>query len=254
MLESLVARLSRIPGVVAVVLGGSRARGTHTDRSDYDVGLYYRRSFDVDALRAEHDVTPIGGWGPWINGGGWLTVEGAAVDVLYRDLDRVERVIDDCTRGIIEAVYQPGHPHAFVSAIYMGEIAICEPLLDPHGTIATLKARTRPYPPALREAIERAFGWEADFCVKIAEKALPRGDAAYVTGCCFRGAMCILQVLFARNGEYWLNEKGAAEIAERWISGIRARIETMMTSDAASAVAQLRALVDATSTKTSAAE
>ncbi|GHJ43991.1 hypothetical protein Cs7R123_13330 [Catellatospora sp. TT07R-123] len=44
-------RLSEVRGVVAVVLGGSRARGEHRPDSDYDYGLYYRGELDVDALR-----------------------------------------------------------------------------------------------------------------------------------------------------------------------------------------------------------
>jgi len=36
-------------------------------------------------------VTAPGEWGPWVDGGGWLTVDGAAVDWIYRDLDRVHR-------------------------------------------------------------------------------------------------------------------------------------------------------------------
>lgn len=35
-------RLGALPGIRAVVLGGSRARGTHRPDSDWDLGLYYR--------------------------------------------------------------------------------------------------------------------------------------------------------------------------------------------------------------------
>jgi hypothetical protein len=45
----------------------------------------------LDRVVAEHDdrkqlglVTAIGGWGPWINGGGWLRIDGARVDLLGR--------------------------------------------------------------------------------------------------------------------------------------------------------------------------
>src|SRR4029077_16871396 len=43
--EVLIGRLVRafggVPGVRAIVLGGSRARGEATAQSDYDIGLYY---------------------------------------------------------------------------------------------------------------------------------------------------------------------------------------------------------------------
>ena len=89
MLEELSARLIEVPGVSGVMLGGSRGRGDHTDNSDYDLGLYYRRPVDLDALLAvakefggpDATVTALGVWGPWTDGGAWLTVGGAAVVV-----------------------------------------------------------------------------------------------------------------------------------------------------------------------------
>src|SRR5436190_7371106 len=106
---------------------------------------------DVAALRAvvaalddrgpEAEVTEIGGWGPWINGGGWLTISGKRVDLLYRDLGHVREVIEACRAGNVIALYQVGHPHAFVTAIYAGEVAACVPLRDVQGVLQRLKAR-----------------------------------------------------------------------------------------------------------------
>ena len=41
--------LADVPGIVGVVLGGSRARGTHHANSDIDIGIYYDPAdrFDV---------------------------------------------------------------------------------------------------------------------------------------------------------------------------------------------------------------
>src|SRR5580700_1285603 len=100
-LQRIVPVLAEVPGVAAIALGGSRARGTATETSDYDVGLYYSadRPLDTDrllqAVRQFADapeaaqVTPIGGWGPWIVGGGWLSVGGRKVDLLYRGIEAV---------------------------------------------------------------------------------------------------------------------------------------------------------------------
>lgn len=38
----IVDRLQSIQGIVAIALGGSRARGTHTQKSDVDLGIDYR--------------------------------------------------------------------------------------------------------------------------------------------------------------------------------------------------------------------
>ena len=57
-----VPKLAELAGVVAVSLGGSRARGTHAPDSDWDIGLYYRSSFDARLLADlgfdEHVVQP----------------------------------------------------------------------------------------------------------------------------------------------------------------------------------------------------
>jgi predicted nucleotidyltransferase len=134
-LERVSAALAAVPGVVAVALGGSRATGAEHSASDYDIGLYFSEGAGLDVERLleaakglvdDSDaarVTEVGGWGPWIVGGGWLTIAGKKVDLLYRPLESVERVISDCREGSVSMDYQPGHPHGFCSAIWMGEVA-----------------------------------------------------------------------------------------------------------------------------------
>ena len=128
----LIEDLKTVPGIRAIVLGGAGARGSGDASSDTDLGIYYdaESSLEVAVLNqvaAKHNdkkelglVTSIGGWGPWINGGGWLRVGGAAVDLLYRDTAKVETVFDSCIAGRIEVAYQPGHPLGFLSSIYAG--------------------------------------------------------------------------------------------------------------------------------------
>lgn len=224
-IHHVVDRLQSIEGIVAIALGGSRARGTHTPKSDVDLGLYYQPENPPDLpslnhLASELDdnhrtnlITPIGGWGKWINGGGWLRVEDIPVDFLYRDVAQVSQVINDCHAGEIAIDYQPGHPHGFVSSIYMGEVALCLPLHDPQGVLAALKAKTTPYPAKLKQATIDKFAWEISFSLVVAQKAVARGDVAYAAGCCFRSVACMNQVLFALNEAYLLNEKGATALA-----------------------------------------
>ena len=158
-------------------------------------------------------MTEGGGWGPWIVGGGWLTIAGNKVDLLYRPIESVERIIRDCRNGHITMEYQPGHPHGFCSAIWMGEIALCRPLSDPHGAIAALKAMTVPYPEKLRAALIRRFQGEILFSIENAQTAVPGGDQTYIAGCAFRSLACAAQVLFALNRRYLINEKGAVAAA-----------------------------------------
>jgi hypothetical protein len=81
--DAFVERLKPVPGIVAIVVGGSRARGTADTSSDTDLGLYYHRHSPLniavlDAVATECDdhksaglVTAICEWSPWINGGDW---------------------------------------------------------------------------------------------------------------------------------------------------------------------------------------
>jgi Nucleotidyltransferase domain len=227
LLERISHAITVVPGVVAVVLGGSRATGAAHASSDYDIGLYFneRAGLDVERLRgvvkglvdepAATQVTEVGGWGPWIVGGGWLSVAGKKVDLLYRPIESVERVIHECREGRVSMDYQSGHPHGFSSAIWMGEVALCRPLRDSQGVIARLKAMATPYPEALREALIRRFQWEILFSIENARTALPKGDETYVAGCAFRSLACAAQVLFAVNRRYLINEKGALAGAAR---------------------------------------
>ena len=227
LLERITMALATVGGVSAIVLGGSRARGTATEDSDYDIGLYYEPSapLDIAALKSTvamlddrgpaTEVTAIGGWGPWINGGGWLAIAGTRVDLLYRDLGRVRDVIRDCRAGEIVCHFQPGHPHGFVSAIYAGEVATCQPLWDPASVVQPLKALTTPYPAPLRDALTTRFIWEAQFAIGNARHGSGRDDVHYVSGCCFRAIASLCQVIAAQNGTYLLNEKGAVALADR---------------------------------------
>jgi hypothetical protein len=260
LLRDVVPFLAGVPGVAAIVLGGSRARGTATASSDYDLGLYYGpgAQLDTDSLLevvkgfvddpGVAAVTAVGGWGPWIVGGAWLSVGGRKVDLLYRSSEAVALIIDACRDGHISMDYQPGHPHGFCSATWMGEVALCQPIHDLQKVIAKLKALTSPFPEPLREALIRRFQWEVLFSIENGEIAVPRGDLTHIAGCTYRALCCICQVLFALNRRYLINEKGALDEAAKFpltISDLSARVagmwRAMCSSQFGAAFAVLRA-------------
>jgi hypothetical protein len=223
--EQIAVRLSHIDGVAAVVLGGSRARGAASENSDTDLGIYYYADNppDVNRLRVlahelegEHPtgtVTGYGEWGPWINGGAWLTIGGERVDWLYREIGSVADHINQCIAGDPTIHYQPGHPHGFQTHFYMAEVYYCQPLYDPNDVILELKALTHPYPPKLKAVLTR-YLWEAGFALDTSKKSAARGESFYVAGGLFRCAACLVQVLFAMNEQYFMNEKGSVEAVE----------------------------------------
>lgn len=223
----LTERLGAISGMKAVVLGGSYARGRAKPESDIDLGLFYSEAapFSIQHVRelaeAVNDtpnpvVTDFYGWGPWVNGGAWLTIGGQRVDFIYRSLEHVERVIAEAEAGRYELDYAQQPPFGFFSATYLGEIAVCIPLLDPEARLDALKRRVANYPEALRRAIVQDYLWQAEFnLAAFARKFAARSDAYGTAACLTRAVNQLILVLFALNRQYLLNDKTAlAEIAE----------------------------------------
>ena len=222
-LDEIAVRLAAVGGVVGVCLGGSRARGTHSPTSDWDLGLYYRPPLDTAALRAlaaeltgaEVEVTEPGGWGPWVDGGAWLTVGGQPVDWIYRDVDRVRHAWAECRTGRFTVGAQAGHPLGVYSHAYVGELAVSRVLADPSGELTALRAEAGAYPEPLRAALIDNARWEAPFVLAGARKSAARGDTAHVAGCLFRAVGLWTHALHAHAGAWLLNEKGAVAATGR---------------------------------------
>lgn len=223
-LRNLANRLVEIPGVVAVMLGGSRARGAEQPDSDVDLGLYYRPPLDVSGLRAlagavaevrtgsgSPEVTLPGAWGPWVDGGGWLTIDGMAVDWIYRDLDRVSRSWQQALAGDYNFHFQVGHPLGVPDFAYAGEVALGVVLAD-QGELTALQEQMTTYPPSLARAIVDRLG-EATFLLGALPKSALRGDVAFVAGSLFRVVGLCAHAVHARAGRWVISEKGLIEAA-----------------------------------------
>jgi predicted nucleotidyltransferase len=220
-LDGLARRLTAVDGVVGVVLGGSRARGEHTPESDVDLGLYYRGDLDTATLGAiardvagpDAQVTDRGEWGPWVDGGGWLVIDGVHVDWIYREVDRVRDAWARTHRGSYDWNAQAGHPLGVPDFAYVGELALAVVLADPTRELTELRDGLT-YPDALRTALEHNL-WEADFLLQIAAKAVTRADTAYVALCLSRAMLICAHSLHGFDRRWLVNEKGAIASAGR---------------------------------------
>jgi nucleotidyltransferase-like protein len=228
--SAIVRRLAEVPGVAAIVLGGSYARGVARPDSDVDLGVYYleREPLDVEKIRpiAEEcatgrppTVTALYEWGPWVNGGAWIPTAAGKVDLLYRNIDQVRRVIDDARAGRLEWHFGQQPPYGFYNVIYLAETQACVPLHDPSRVVAALKAEVASYPPGLRNAIVREFLWSAEFSLSQGRSFAAAGDVYDAVGCVTRIVCALTQVLFALNDVYFMTDKGALET----IDGFRFR-------------------------------
>lgn len=260
-LDKVVYALTDVSGIQAAVLGGSRARGTHSSESDIDIGIYYdKETLDlvslnkaaklVDDENRDNLIVPPGEWGQWVNGGGWLVIGGYHVDFILRDAQRVKNVISECQEGIVSAHYQTGHPHAYMNVMYMGELAVSKMLWDKQGNISALKRVAEKYPLKLKRAIIGFFRFEAEFSLMFAESNAEKNDVYYVTAHIVRAISALNQVLFAVNEEYCLNEKKAVGMIDHFSIhplGYKDKVNSIFAvagTDGAYACAQLKQLID----------
>ena len=141
----IASELAALPGVLAVTLGGSRARGDHRPDSDWDFAIYYRGFFEPDSLRIKGwpgQVFDVGAWGGGVmNGGAWLTIDGLRVDVHYRDLENVEYWTKEAQQGRFRKEFLLFYAAGIPTYIVMAELALNRVL---HGSVTVPE-----YPDAL---------------------------------------------------------------------------------------------------------
>ncbi|SDH28345.1 nucleotidyltransferase domain-containing protein [Agrococcus jejuensis] len=212
--QAMARDLVAVDGVVAVVMGGSRARNAHAPSSDVDLGLYTRGAVDFDALdelAARWSSTSTrfarpGEWGPWVDCGAWLEVDGMPVDWIRRDLDRVEQQWTRAQRGEHAFHAQAGHPLGFLDVAYVGELVHARILQDPTDALQLLRERMERMPDALGDALVAGL-WEADLLLTQAGKAAARGDDAFVLLCLSRTVLLACHALAGRDRRWVVNEK-----------------------------------------------
>jgi predicted nucleotidyltransferase len=227
LLQTVAEQLSQVAGMAAVVLGGSYAGGSAHEGSDLDMGLYYEEGspFSIADIRqiaermangAPPTVTNFYEWGAWVNGGAWIQTAQGKVDFLYRNLDQVQRTIDQAHHGIWHHDYGQQPTHGFYSVIYLAETQICLPLYDPAAQIAALKAQVAVYPSRLKQKILADTLWAAEFTLRFARDFAAQGDIYNTVGCMTRIVANLTQALFALNETYFLRDKRISESMARF--------------------------------------
>jgi predicted nucleotidyltransferase len=232
----LAAQLAGLPGAVAVVLGGSRAGGTARPSSDWDLGLYYRAGVrpldpaDVRRLGHEGHVSELGEWGPIVHGGAWLTLDGTPVDVLFRDLDRIEHWLDEAGHGRFQVLIQNGYIVGAPTYLPVGELAVCRPLV---GEVPRVE-----FPEALAATAPARWEERAGVSLMFARQHARGGDSVGCVGMLADAILCVAHARMARRRQWVLNEKCLVDRAE--LGGTQA-----LLADPGRAPADLLATVDA---------
>ncbi|MGW7621329.1 nucleotidyltransferase domain-containing protein [Streptomyces antimycoticus] len=241
-LDEVAEQLAALPAVRAVTLGGSRAQGTHTPESDWDLAVYYRGGFDPTDLRAigwEGEVSEVGEWGGGVfNGGAWLTIDGRRVDVHYRDLEVVEHELAESRQGRFRWEPLMFHLAGIPSYLVVAELALNQVLRG---------ALPRPeYPQALREAAPAVWRGRAALTLRYASASyVGRGQATEVAGAVATAAVQTAHAVLAARGEWATNEKRLLQRAglrgiDTIVAGLRPEPAVL-----AEAVADAEALLEA---------
>jgi len=200
----VAATLGGLPGVDAVMLGGSRAAGNHTSESDWDFSIYYRDNFDVQYLRGlgwAGEISLLGGWGGGVfNGGAWLEVDGRGVDVHYRDLSDVERRIADAEHGEFEIEHLSFYVAGIPTYVVVAELAL--------GRVLMGKLPRPIYPEALKRSAAARWQERATMTLDYADAAhAARGDRIGVAGSAARALLEASHARLASRGTWTTNEK-----------------------------------------------
>jgi predicted nucleotidyltransferase len=232
-------RLSSVPGVMAVALGGSRAAGTQRPDSDWDFSLYYRGRFDPHDLRAlgwPGEISRIGGWGGGVfNGGAWLRADGRPVDVHYRDLDEVEWHLAEAIEGRFRIERLLFHLAGVPTYIVVAELAVNVVL---YGGLPSPGG----YPDRLRQAAHERWLADARRTLGYARGAYAgRGRLTETAGAIALAFAQGAHATLAARGEWITNEKALLDRA-----GFRRADEVLgaLTADAGSLVAAVDAASD----------
>ncbi len=207
-LDAVVAGCRSVPGVEAVTLGGSRARGDHRPDSDWDFAVYYRGTIDPAAFEQlgwPGRVFRPFEWGQVMYGGAWFDLAGRRFDVHYRNLDVVEHWTREARAGRFEVHILAFHLAGIPTYMLMGELA----------TNCVLWGELdRPdYPDPLRRAAPARWLERAQLEITYADNWARAADPIHCSGALARAVVQLAHARLAHRGIWVLNEKRMLEWA-----------------------------------------
>jgi hypothetical protein len=204
--EQLVDLLAGMPGVRAVVLGGSRAGNQFDAGSDWDLGVYYAGSLDTTALAALGTVHAPGAWGRLMNGGAWLRLSGMKIDVMLRDLAVVEHWSARAAEGSFDVDALLGYLAGLPTYSLLAERALCQLL---RGTLIPVAG----FPPRLAELAAPRWRLHRQFSLEHARMRAARGDVVGAVGHAAKAAVEQAHAVLCEGSTWVLNEKQIIERA-----------------------------------------
>jgi len=217
-LRRVVSTCSKVPGVAAIGLGGSRSIRTGDAGSDYDVIIFSDADVELDHAAMRRTVAALGGamqtmrHKPGQSLLGEMYIDGTKVELFFRRIPMIANEIARAREGKFTRVFNPLHVVGFVSTITISYATYVIPLWDPKGKLKRLIASAYPYPEALREQMLKTFRSEAKIALNYAGKARSVEDAAHLAALYGRVIAAWGLVLFAANRRYPVIDKGGRRL------------------------------------------
>jgi predicted nucleotidyltransferase len=202
-LAATAGRLAALPQVRAVSLGGSRAQGTNRPDSDWDFGVYYEGAFDPEDLRRvgwPGYVSELGEWGGVFNGGAWLTIDGRRSDIHYRDLDVVERELEQARAGRFRIEPLMFHLAGIPTYLVIAELALSRVLCGELPRPAYPEALQRAAPSRWWDRAARTFDYAID-------SHAPQGRLVESVGLLGQAVAQSAHAVLAARGQWVTNDK-----------------------------------------------
>lgn len=249
--DELVRRIAeaygRLPGIVAVALGGSQAAGRATDDSDVDLYVYgdeppldLRAALTAGSPGVELANRFFEPGDEWVD-----AATGVHVDVMYRTPAWIEAELD---RVLVRHEARVGYSTAFWAGVRTSL-----PLVDPTGWYARLRRRAAaPFPEPLVRAIvaknHPLLGRTLSSYRHQLARAVARGDRVSVNHRTAAFLASVFDIVFAVNRVPHPGEKRLLAIVEaecpRRPAGFAAAVEALLAAAAGDAV-QVPACADA---------
>jgi hypothetical protein len=217
-LQPVVAAISKVPGVCAIGLGGSRSLGTELTGSDYDVIIFSDSDVELNHVAVREAVEALGGEMktsrrlPGKSLLGELTIGDAKVELFFRKIDAISREIAAAREGRFSRVFNPLHVVGFVSTITISYATYCVPIWDPENRLKQLAASALPYPDALRKQMIKIFFAEAKVALSFVGKVRSVVDVPHVAALYARVIASWSLVLFAFHRRYPIIDKGGRHV------------------------------------------
>lgn len=214
-IKQVIDIMSRMPGVAALAVGGSRSLGTADQKSDYDLIVFELEKGQIDrnamwdALgRVSHTPpqhTPEMMFGK-------IELGGREVELFSRRIDNIAGEVAASKNGLFRRSLNPLHPAGFLSTMLISYATYCRPIWDPEGHLQKLIASAHPYPEPLRQKLTNVFRVEAKIALMHAEKVRNLKDMGYVAGLYGAAITAWTNALFAANYRYPLLDKARHDL------------------------------------------